>query len=87
MMDTPLRSWRWRNLLVGIGLALAVGIIAAAQSVDYLITSWAYGTIVWPDRVPSDTGHFVDRLTTAAETAFAFWGHDPPETLGSWTSR
>ena len=83
-MDVPLRSQPWTRALIGIGLALVVAIIAAAQDADYSITSWAYGVVVWPDRVAPDVKHFTDRLTAAAKTAFAFWGYDPPEAAEGW---
>lgn len=83
-MHVPLKLQLGKAAVIGIGLALAAAILAAAQDASYSITSWAYGVVVWPDRVSPNVEHFVDRLTTAAETAFAFWGYDPPEAAGVW---
>jgi hypothetical protein len=83
-MNVPLRRQARKHAVIGIGLTLAVALIAAAQDTDYSITSWAYGVIVWPDYIAPDVGHFTDRLTAAAKEAFAFWGYDPPEAAGVW---
>lgn len=83
-MNVPLRCQGWKHAVIGLGLTLAVAMIAAAQDTDYYITSWAYGVVVWLDQVAPDVGHFTDRLTAAAKEAFAFWGCDPPEGAGVW---
>jgi hypothetical protein len=84
MMNVPWQCQPRKYVAIGIVLAVAAALIAAAQGTDDSVTSWAYGVVVWPDHVGPDVGHFTDRLTAAAKEAFAFWGHAPPEAAGVW---
>lgn len=78
---------RLAALIAAVGVALACADAPCAQNTDYSIMSWAHGVVIWPGAlntyltVPE---HFADRLATAAEAAFGFWGYDPPKPIGDW---
>jgi len=55
-----------------------------AEDDTYYLTAWRYGAIAWVQTVSLSVGLFTDRLTQAADHAFAFWGLDAPTPPASW---
>ena len=58
----------------------------AAEDDTYYLTAWRYGAIAWVQTISLRAAFFTDRLTRAADYAFAFWGLDPPTPPASWAS-
>jgi len=79
-------TFRLVLLVIAVSVALQAFSVSgeAAEEDTYYLTAWRYGAIAWVQTISHRVGDFTDRLTRAADCAFAFWGLDLPTPPESW---
>jgi len=76
---------RTTALCIALVALTVVGVSGQTAEEDtYYLTAWRYGAIAWVQTVSLGVAFFTDRLTWAADHAFAFWGLDAPTPPASW---